>query len=267
MRKRKTSRGPDSGRTNKPGNRRGTPDGAEWIYGRHAVLAALKNPRRKPERLIATPEAAARLRSDLPAAAPEIVNRPEIGSLLPESAVHQGIALLAQAPAPTPFEDVLADPATETILILDQVTDPHNVGAILRSTAAFGAAAVVVHDRSAPPSAGALSKAASGALDLVPLIRVSNLARALEQTASAGFWRIGFDGDATASLADAPLDGRIALVLGAEGSGLRRLTREACDHLVRIPASGALTTLNVSNAAAIALYETVRRRTKPQSEE
>lgn len=260
MRKRKTSRRPDAGRISKPAGSRSGVGGPDWIYGRHAVIAALNNPRRAPGRLVATQEAAARLRADLPDAAPEILNRADIDALLPDLAVHQGIALSVSPPAPVPLEELLADSTTQTIVVLDQVTDPHNVGAVLRSAAAFGAAAVVVHDRSAPPSAGALSKAASGALDLVPLIRVPNLARALEQIASAGFWSIGFDGDATASLTEVPLDHRIALVLGAEGSGLRRLTRDACDHLVRIPTPGALATLNVSNAAAIALYETARRR-------
>lgn len=237
-----------------------------WLYGWHTVRAALGNPRRAPGRLLATPEAAARLRTDFPDAAPEPVDRAQLDALLPKGAVHQGIALNAPPLAEMSLDEFLEDPAADALLVvLDQVTDPHNVGAILRSAAAFGAAAVVVHDRSTPPTTGVLAKAASGALDIVPLLRVANLARALEALGREGFWRIGFDSDAAGLVADAPLDGRIALVLGAEGSGLRRLTREACDSLVRIPATGPLASLNVSNAAAIALYEAARRRNPPET--
>lgn len=239
----------------------GNPQGnGEWIYGWHPVLAALDNPRRSAGRLVATREAATRLHTEKPTLQPEILERRQVDDLLPESAVHQGVALFAPVLQETAIEDLLNATAPDAIVVvLDQVTDPHNVGAVVRSAAAFGAIGVVVQDRSAPPSNGALTKSASGALDIVPLVRVTNLARALELLAEAGFWRIGFDGDATTTLADAPLDGKVALILGAEGGGLRRLTREACDHLARIEAPGALQTLNVSNAAAITLYETVRR--------
>jgi 23S rRNA (guanosine2251-2'-O)-methyltransferase len=236
------------------------PESGEWIYGWHAVLAALRNPRRGSGRLIATAEAVRRIRAEVPAATPETLDRAELDALLPDSAVHQGIALLAPALDPIAIEDLVAETKQNAIIVvLDQVTDPHNVGAVLRSAAVFGAIGVVVQDRSAPPAAGALTKAASGALDVVPLVRVTNLARALEQIANAGFWRIGFDGTADSTLATAPYEGRTALILGSEGDGMRRLTRENCDLLVRIEAPGALQTLNVSNAAAIALYETVRR--------
>ncbi len=260
MAKRKTThRGPARRKSASPPS--GNPqDNGEWIYGWHAVHAALDNPRRSAGRLVATPEAADRLRKELPASQPEILERGRLDDILPQAAVHQGIALFAPVLPETAIEDLLSEtPPGAIVVVLDQVTDPHNVGAVLRSAAAFGAIGVMVQDRSAPPSGGALTKSASGALDIVPLVRVTNLARALELLAEAGFWRIGFDGDAAKTLADAPLDGKIALVLGAEGGGLRRLTREACDHLVRIEAPGALQTLNVSNAAAIALYETVRR--------
>ncbi|NKB59164.1 MAG: 23S rRNA (guanosine(2251)-2'-O)-methyltransferase RlmB [Alphaproteobacteria bacterium] len=260
MKKRKTTnRRHDAGK-GRPKAARNAPAIREWIYGRHAVLAALRNPQRQSGRLVATTEAAARLQADFATTAPEIMTRAQIDALLPESAVHQGLALDAPAPSNIALEDVLSNTAeTAVIVVLDQVTDPHNVGAVLRSAAAFAAVAVVVQDRTAPPSSGALAKAASGALDVVPLVRVTNLARALEQIGKADFWRIGFDGDAETTLADAPLDGRVALVLGAEGSGLRRLSLQNCDHIARIQTQGTLTTLNVSNAAAIALYETVRR--------
>ncbi len=260
MRKRKpTGRRHDTGKR-EPSSAAPRSPRDEWVYGWHAVLAALKNPHRKPGRLIATANAAARLREDLPAATPDILSRAALDDLLPDSAVHQGIALDAPPPTMPALEDILADASENAVVVvLDQVTDPHNVGAILRSAAAFDAIAVIVQDRSAPPPGGALAKAASGALDIVPLARVTNLARTLERLGQAGFWRIGFDGAANSSLADAPLSGRTALVLGAEGSGLRRLTRENCDHLAHIETPGNLQTLNVSNATAIALYEIARR--------
>ncbi len=227
-----------------------------WIYGWHTVRAALGNPNRGPGRLLATAEAAARIGAEFPALAPEITTRAALDSLLPEGAVHQGVALHAPPGKNVVLDDILADPAAGTlVVVLDQVTDPHNVGAVLRSAAAFGAIAVIVANRGAPPATGVLAKAASGALDIVPLVRVANLARALDALAGDGFLRIGFDGDAEDSLAEVDSKGRIALILGAEGRGLRRLTRKHCDQLVRIPTPGGLTSLNVSNAAAIALYE------------
>lgn len=262
MAKRKISQRRRNHRRTAEGQAKRPQNSGEWIYGWHAVRAALDNPNRRIDRLLATSDSATRLKQHFPAAEPEILDRETLASHLPEQAVHQGIALLA-APLPEPaIEDLFEDLAEDAIVVvLDQVTDPHNVGAVLRSAAAFGAVGVIVQDRSAPPTGGALTKSASGALDILPLVRVTNLARALQELEAAGFWRIGFDGDAEHTLADAPLQGRTVLVLGAEGDGLRRLTRESCDHLVRIAAPGRLKTLNVSNAAAIALYETVRRQT------
>ena len=171
--------------------------------------------------------------------------------------VHQGIALLADPLADVALADIcggIAPDGRATLLVLDQVTDPRNVGAALRAAAAFGARAVVLTERNAPPTSGTLAKAAAGALETVPLIRAKNLARALGELEKHNFWRLGLDGSADMALGDADTSGRIALVLGAEGAGLRRLTREACDLLVRIPTTGAMQSLNVSAAAAVALY-------------
>lgn len=227
-----------------------------WLYGVHAVTAALANSERKVRRLVATAEAA---RALPPAKTqPEIAARADIDRLLAPGAVHQGIALLVEPLPQTTVEDVIrvADGRDNAIiLVLDQVTDPHNVGAILRSAAAFGALAVVAPDRHAPDETGTLAKSASGALERLPLVRVINVARALEDLKKAGFWVAGLAADAPKTLAGAGLSGRVVLVLGAEGEGMRRLTREHCDHLVRLPMCGDMESLNVSNAAAVALYE------------
>lgn len=239
-----------------------------WLFGTHAVLAALANPDRACRRLLATTEALRGIEAELrrlgalrPLPAPEAAAREDVERQLPPGAVHQGLALLAD-PLPAATLEEIARRAEgrerAAILVLDQVTDPHNVGAILRSAAAFGALAVVVQDRHSPEETGTLAKAASGALERMPLVREPNLARALDTLKKMGFWVAGLAADAPVTLAEAKLSGRIALVLGSEGEGLRRLTRDSCDLLARLPQTSAVESLNVSNAAAVALYELVR---------
>ncbi|PWC27832.1 23S rRNA (guanosine(2251)-2'-O)-methyltransferase RlmB [Teichococcus aestuarii] len=233
-----------------------------WLYGLHTVAAALANPQRRLRRLLLTTEAEAALAERLPRPwkiQPERVERGRFQTFLTEDAVHQGIALLCEPLPPVPLEDALAR-SRGPVLLLDQVTDPRNVGAILRSAAAFGAAAVVMQDRNAPPETGAMARAAVGALDSVPVAREVNLARTIQTLQRAGYWVMGLDGDANNTLAEArPKDRPVALVLGAEDTGLRRLQRETCDELVRLPISGAVESLNVSVAASVALYELVRK--------
>ncbi|MDH3474852.1 MAG: 23S rRNA (guanosine(2251)-2'-O)-methyltransferase RlmB [Rhodospirillales bacterium] len=254
------------------------PAGGIWLYGTHAVRAALANPRRRIHRLLISPEAAKREGQDLRARlaarrdglAPEAVARESFAEILPGDAVHQGLALQVEPLAQPDLEALLEglpDAAADTgsdgfqvLVALDQVTDPHNVGAILRSAAAFGALAVLVPRNHAAPETGVLAKAASGALEYLPYIEAANLARALVQLKESGFWVLGLAAEAAEPLAAAPTGGRLVLVLGAEGSGLRRLTREHCDLLLRLPTRGPIGQLNVSNAAAVALYELLGRR-------
>ncbi len=277
----------------------GAGDAGIWLYGVHAVRAALANPRRRCLRLLTTAEAGERLaqampdgeksqksrksrKSETPTPAIETVARERIERLLAVGAVHQGLALLAE-PLPQPaIQEFLAhgrQPGATTewatgeatgggtggtgrrmvVVVLDQVTDPQNTGAVLRSAAAFGAAALITTRRHAPPESGALAKAASGALEHVPYLQVGNLARALDALKAAGFWSLGLSGEATQGLAEADPGGPLVLVLGAEGVGLRRLTAEACDVMARLPTQGPIDTLNVSNAAAVALYEVLGR--------
>lgn len=227
------------------------PSGPYWLYGSHAVRAALANPARAIRRLVATREAATALP---PGCEAERADAAAIAALLPPEAVHQGIAALVDPLRPPPLADALAA-SPGPVLVLDQVTDPRNVGAILRSAAAFGAAAVIVQDRHAPLEGGALARAAAGALERVPLLRAVNLARTLDALKRAGLWVVGLDPQATEPLDAASLaDRRLALVLGAEDEGMRRLTRAACDLTMRLPQTCAVESLNVSVAAAVALY-------------
>ncbi len=236
--------------------------GAVRLWGHHAVEAALNNPERNHRKLWATREAIATLNGELPANfVVEYAQAADLGRLVARDAPHQGLVLECDALEDVFLGDVLdADPA-RPIVVLDTVTDPHNVGAILRSAAAFGAAALVTQDRHAPPESGVVAKSASGALEVVPWVRVVNLARALEEIAEAGYWRIGLDGTAQATLGEALPTGPVALVLGSEGDGLRKNIAQHCDALARLPMTGEIESLNVSNAAAIALYAAATRHT------
>ncbi|MBI0476516.1 23S rRNA (guanosine(2251)-2'-O)-methyltransferase RlmB [Sphingomonas sp. MA1305] len=230
------------------------------FWGRHAVTAALANPNRVVRKLWGTREALAAL--DLPPVLPvTFADVADLGRLVPADAPHQGLVAEVE-----PLEDMwLGDLLIEgqddqrPLVVLDQVTDPHNVGAILRSAAAFDALGIVTQDRHAPPESGTVARSASGALETVPWVRVVNLARALEEIAEAGFWRIGLTGHANQTLAQAMGKQRICIVLGAEGEGMRQNTEAHCDELAKLPISHKVESLNVSNAAAIALYAVAAR--------
>lgn len=224
------------------------------FWGRHAVAAALDNPNRTVVKAWATRDAAESM--SFPSEVPvTLADAADLGRLVPNDAPHQGVVIEVEPLEDAWLDALLADaPERAVLLVLDQVTDPHNVGAILRSAAAFGAIGMVTQDRHSPPESGALAKAASGTLETVPWVRVVNLARALDDLAEAGFWRIGLSGDAGMDLSDALGPKRVALVLGAEGQGLRPNSREHCDALARLPITNAVESLNVSNAAAVALY-------------
>ncbi len=241
------------------GSGRGT-QGQVRLWGRHAVEAALKNPERHHRKLWATREGVASLDGELPADFPiEFADGADLARLVARDAPHQGLVLECEPLEDRFLSEVLDADAARPVLVLDQVTDPHNVGAIFRSAAAFDAAAIVTQDRHAPPEGGVLAKSASGALEVVPWVRVVNLARALEEIAEAGYWRIGLAGEATATLAEALPAGPVALVLGAEGEGMRHNIAAHCDALARLPISDAMESLNVSNAAAIGLYAVATR--------
>ena len=224
------------------------------FWGKHAVAAALDNEERKVVRLWVTREAAEFLQppKEIQVTYADVA---DLARLVPGDAPHQGMVAEVER-----LEDILLaellDQAEDgrPLLVLDQVTDPHNVGAILRSAAAFDALGIVTQDRHAPPESGSLAKAASGALETVPWVRVVNLARALDEIAEAGFWRIGLAGDTEMTLSEALGPQRVALVLGAEGEGMRQNTLAHCDAVARLPISERMESLNVSNAAAIALY-------------
>ena len=223
------------------------------LYGWHTVAAALANPQRTVRKITATENAARRLAEEgltLPVT-PEIVRPEAIAARLSPDAVHQGLLVEAD-PLPSPALEDLE--AAGIVLVLDQITDPHNVGAILRTAAAFAVKAVITTARHSPEATGVLAKSASGALDLIPIVAVPNLARALDALKQRGFLTVGLDSEGETDLASATLREPLALVLGAEGRGLRQLTRETCDVRARLELPGAIKSLNVSNAAAVALY-------------
>jgi len=259
-----TPRGPRGGGKpfNRPGKSAGRavwrdrdshPDGPVILYGWHTVTMALANPARQIRKLTLTENAARRLADENieTRVTPEIVRPQEIDRLLSPDAVHQG--LLAEAdPLPSPdIEDLKQE---GMVLVLDQITDPHNVGAILRSAAAFAVKAIVTTARHSPEATGVLAKAASGALEQVPMVTVQNLARALTELNEAGFQTVGLDSEGTEDLSDVTLREPLALVLGAEGKGLRQLTRETCSIVARLDMPGEIKSLNVSNAAVLSLY-------------
>lgn len=236
------------------------PAGRPRFWGRHAVTAALANPERNVRKLWGTREALANL--DLPSILPVVyADVADLGRMVPSDAPHQG--LVAEV---DPLEEIWLGDLLEQgrndrrpLVILDQVTDPHNVGAVLRSAAAFDALGIITQDRHAPPESGALARSASGALESVPWVRVVNLARALDEIGEADFWRIGLTGHATQTLGEVMGEARIAIVLGAEGEGMRQNTETHCDQLAKLPISPKVESLNVSNAAAIALYAVTTR--------
>jgi 23S rRNA (guanosine2251-2'-O)-methyltransferase len=233
--------------------------GPVYLYGIHTVRAALDNPRREKRALLATPNALKRLTEDGGVGKVKVTETTpkELDRLLGADAVHQGVALEVEPVSRFGLADV---GPLQLVVVLDQITDPHNVGAILRTACAFGADAVLTTARYAPRETGVMAKAASGALDLVPLIEVRNLADALETLKGRGVTIIGFDSEAPAPLKVRSDAGALAIVLGAEGKGLRQRTRELCDHLVRLDMPGPIKSLNVSNAAAIALFAVTASR-------
>lgn len=248
------------------GNKADASGGPSMLYGQHAVEAAWVNPQRVIKKLWLSHQAARNFdaalaiarKKDLTRPEPQLAERHVLDKRLPPGAVHQGIAAEVE-PLPEMFlSDIIITTQTSaktTIVMLDQVTDPHNIGAILRSCAAFGVDAMILQKRHAPEVTGVMAKTASGAVEHVPIIREVNLTRALEELKDNGFTCVGLDESGTATLAEIPKSEKTVLVLGAEGTGLRQLVGKTCTHLVRLPTSGPIASLNVSNAAAVALYE------------
>ena len=228
-------------------------DDVAVLYGWHTVKAALENPVRQPRKLLATENAARRLADENVRLSiePQIVRPSVVAERLPPDAVHQGLYLEADPLPSPPIEEIAAQ---GVVLVLDQITDPHNVGAIFRSAAAFAASAVVTTARHSPEATGVLAKSASGALEHVPLITVQNLARGLAALKEKGFFVVGLDSGGDSELTALELRQPLALVLGAEGRGLRQLTKDTCDHVARLGLPGVIKSLNVSNAAAVALH-------------
>lgn len=228
------------------------------IYGRHAVMAALQNPYRQIEKLLCTAENAAEITRKFPDIYPIVTDKRDIDRLLSPEAVHQGFALYCKPLEGMSIEELCAKSErmdNAHVLILDQVTDPQNIGAIIRSAAAFGALAVIVQDKNSPEESGAMAKAAAGTLELIPMVRVTNLSRAIDTLKKAGFWAVGMDGYAKTTIDEMDKNGKLAVIMGSEGAGMRRLVEESCDLTVRLPIAENVESLNVSTAAAVVLYE------------
>ena len=228
------------------------------LYGRHAVMSALENPNRKIKKLVCTSENATEIREKYASLNVVVADKKDIDKLVPADAVHQGYALFCSELDSLSIEELCYDTADDTrcsVLILDQVTDPQNIGAIIRSCAAFGVKAVIVQDKNSPQESGSMAKAAAGTLEFVPVIRVTNLARAIETLKKNGFWIVGMDGYATETVDKIDKNAKLGVVMGSEGSGMRRLIEESCDITVKLPINPKVESLNVSTAAAIVLYE------------
>ncbi len=230
---------------------------AVLLYGRHPVTAAIHNPIRKIKELYLTKETLNEIK--VPSSVPvHVCSKEQLDSLVGKEALHQGFIAKCAPLKNKTIEEIIEQTHHQKatlLVILDQVTDPHNIGAILRSAGAFQAAAVIVPEAGAPDETGVLAKSSSGVLELVPYVRVANLARAMDSLKKNGFWCIGFDGTASHSVYETKLPSKCALVLGSEGFGLRRLTAQNCDDTVKLPMNPQVESLNVSNACAIALYE------------
>ncbi len=228
------------------------------LYGRHAVFSALKNPKRQILRLLILKENEAEIKKTFPRIDYQIAQKKDIEKLVGANAVHQGFALVTK-PLSSMFLEDLIDEMRDVqkchVLILDQVTDPQNVGAIIRSAAAFNTAAIIVQDKNAPLESGAMAKASAGTIEFVPIVRVTNLARAIETLKKAGFWIVGMDGYAKQKIDQVDKNAKLAVIMGSEGSGMRRLVEESCDIKVRLPMDEKVESLNVSVAAGIVLYE------------
>lgn len=228
------------------------------LYGRHAVLAALENPARKIHKLVCTSENAVSLRAKYPNLNIVTADKKDIDKLVSADAVHQGFALFCSELDNLSIEELCSMTENEqkcNVLILDQVTDPQNIGAIIRSCAAFGTKALIVQDKNSPQESGSMAKAAAGTMEMVPVVRVTNLSRAIETLKKNGFWVVGMDGYAKDNVDKIDKNTKLAVIMGSEGAGMRRLVEESCDITVRLPINPKVESLNVSTAAAVVLYE------------
>lgn len=228
------------------------------LYGHHAVFEALKNPSRKIIKVLITPENETEFKKEFRDIPYQVVQKKEIEKALPQNAVHQGFALFTKPLEPVFLEDLINATANKekcVVLILDQLTDPQNIGAIMRSAAAFNVSGLIVQDKNAPLESGTMAKASAGTIEFMPLVRATNLSRAIESLKKAGFWVIGMDGYAKQSLKDINKNAKLAVVMGSEGAGMRRLIQESCDITVRLNMNPRVESLNVSVAAGIVLYE------------